>query len=527
MTKRALVSVSDKTGIVDFVRGLVELDYEIISTGGTARKIREGGIDVIDVSEVTEFPEMMDGRVKSLHPVIHGGLLALRDNEQHMQELQKQGIKTIDMVVVNLYPFAETVSKEGVSLQEAQENIDIGGPSMIRSAAKNFQDVAVVTDPDEYEEILKIMTSNDGQLPVSKKKELAVAAFAKTAAYDRMIYTYLEAELSAKEDDGEETEIVLPDNFNIDFQKKMDLRYGENPHQKAAFYKDSRITEPSITSAEQLHGKELSFNNINDTDGALELIKEFNEPAAAVIKHTNPCGLATADNIFEAYKKAHAGDPLSAFGSIVALNRRLEARTAREIADPDKYIEVVIAPDYDREAVEILQERWDSVRLLKTGPLQRESEKDKFELKKVTGGLLVQERNDLLYKDEKLQVVTDKEPEKEQIENLLFAWAAVKHVKSNAIVMARERALVGVGAGQMSRVDAMIIAGRKAEERSEGAVVASDAFFPFRDAIDRAAEYGITAIIQPGGSIRDDEVIEAANEHGIPMVLTGNRHFKH
>ena len=526
MSKRALVSVSDKTGIVDFVRGLVEQDYEIISTGGTARKLREGGIEVLDVSEVTGFPEMMDGRVKSLHPVIHGGLLALRDNEDHMQQLEEQSITPIDMVVVNLYPFAETVSQQGVSLKEAQENIDIGGPSMIRSAAKNFQDVAVVTEPDEYEEILQLMKNNDGQLPTAKKKELAVKAFARTAAYDRMIFTYLNQQLEEEKGESEQS-AQLPDKFNLHFEKKLDLRYGENPHQQAAFYQDKTVTEPSVTLAEQLHGKELSFNNINDTNGALELIKEFNEPAAAVIKHTNPCGLATAENIFAAYKKAHAGDPLSAFGSIVALNRRVDEKTAAEIADPDKYVEVVIAPDYDQEAVEILQERWDNVRLLKTGPLHRQSQQDKFELKKVTGGLLVQERNDLLYRDEELEIVTDKKPDKEQLENLLFAWTAVKHVKSNAIVMARDRALVGVGAGQMSRVDAMIIAGRKAEDRSAGAVVASDAFFPFRDAIDRAAKEGITAIIQPGGSIRDEEVIAAANEHGIPMVLTGNRHFKH
>ncbi|MFW5985195.1 MAG: bifunctional phosphoribosylaminoimidazolecarboxamide formyltransferase/IMP cyclohydrolase [Halanaerobiaceae bacterium] len=521
MTRRALVSVSDKTGIVDFVEGLVDLDYEIISTGGTAQKLRAGGIDVIDVSEVTQFPEMMDGRVKTLHPKIHGGLLALRDNEQHMEELDEQKIVPIDMVVVNLYPFAETINQEDVTLAEALENIDIGGPSMIRSAAKNFRDVAVVTEPDDYSSILTIMRENEGELPLEEKQNLAVKAFQKTAGYDQMIYDYLSTR------DKKEKEGGLPDNFVLNVDKKMDLRYGENPHQKAAFYVDSRITEPSVTNAEKLHGKELSFNNINDTDGALELIKEFREPTAAVIKHTNPCGLATAENIHDAYVQAHAGDPMSAFGSIVALNRPVDVETAEEIAGPDKFVEVVIAPDYEQGAVDILAERWDSVRLLKTGDLQRESVRDEYEIKKVTGGLLVQDRNDLIYNEKDLEVVTDSKPDTAQMEDLLFAWTAVKHVKSNSIVMARNKALVGVGAGQMSRVDAMIIAGRKAGERTAGAVVASDAFFPFRDAIDKAAENQIEAIIQPGGSIRDDEVIEAANEHGIAMVMTGNRHFKH
>ncbi|MFW6309386.1 MAG: bifunctional phosphoribosylaminoimidazolecarboxamide formyltransferase/IMP cyclohydrolase [bacterium] len=519
MKKRALISVSDKTGVVELAAGLIENEYEIISTGGTAAKLRENGIEVIDVSEVTDYPEMMNGRVKTLHPVIHGGLLAIRDNPDHMEELKEMGITPIDMVVVNLYPFAETVNKPEVTREEALENIDIGGPTMIRSAAKNYKSVAVVTDPEDYTKILEEI-NKEGEITTATKKKLAVKAFQKTSKYDNMIYDYLSQEVSEEEDE-------LPDNFVLNYSKKMDLRYGENPHQQAAFYEDKNITEPSITSARQLHGKELSFNNINDTNGAFEIIKEFDRPAVAVIKHTNPCGLAVGENIYEAYEKAYAGDPMSAFGSIVALNRTVNAKTAEAIAGPKKFVEVVIAPDYEKEAVEILKERWDSVRILETGDLNRDSTKEKYELKNVTGGLLVQDRNTLTYNEDDLEVVTEVEPTEEQMEELLFAWIGVKHVKSNAIVMAKDQALVGVGAGQMSRVDSMIIAGRKAGDRTEGAVVASDAFFPFRDAIDEAAKNGITAVIQPGGSIRDEEVIEACNEHGIAMVMTGNRHFKH
>ncbi|MFW6409913.1 MAG: bifunctional phosphoribosylaminoimidazolecarboxamide formyltransferase/IMP cyclohydrolase [Halanaerobiales bacterium] len=519
MRKRALVSVSDKTGIVKLVQGLVENDYEILSTGGTAKKLRENDIKVVDVSDVTDFPEMMNGRVKTLHPAIHGGLLALRDNPDHMDELKKMGIKPIDMVVVNLYPFAETISKPEVTREEALENIDIGGPTMIRSAAKNYKSVAVITDPDDYTSILDEINKEGEILPATREK-LAIKAFQTTYKYDSMIYNYL-----SKKDESDNIE--LPSSLVLDYTKKMDLRYGENPHQKAAFYENKNINEPSITNARQLHGKELSFNNINDTNGAFELIKEFDKPAVAVIKHTNPCGLAVGKNIYEAYQKAYAGDPMSAFGSIVALNRKVNEKTAESIAGPDKFVEVVIAPDYEEKAVEILKERWDSVRILETGDLNRECTEEKYELKNVTGGLLVQDRNILKYNKDELEVVTEVVPTEKQMEDLLFAWIGVKHVKSNAIVMARDKALVGVGAGQMSRVDSMIIAARKAGDRTEGAVVASDAFFPFRDAIDEAAENGITAVIQPGGSIRDEEVIEACNEHGIAMVMTGNRHFKH
>ncbi len=524
MKKRALISVSDKTGVVQFAEQLVNLNYEIVSTGGTAQKLKDNGIEVTGVSEVTNHPEILDGRVKTLHPAIHGGLLALRDKPEHMEELKELDIKPIDMVVVNLYPFAETINKDDVSLKEALENIDIGGPTMIRSAAKNYQDIIIITDPSEYNKVIPELKENEGDLQAETRKELAVKAFQKTSEYDQMIYNYLQ-------DDNNEDTGAYPAKFKLEYTKKMDLRYGENPHQNGAFYQNKNITEPSITNAKQLHGKELSFNNINDTNGALEIIKEFSKPAAAVIKHTNPCGLAEADNILEAYRKAYAGDPKSAFGSIVALNRTVEKELAEEVAGPEKFVEVIAAPDYTEDALNVLKDRWDSIRILKLENLDQiqsiQEGREKYEIKNVTGGLLVQDRNILQYNEDELEVVTEVTPDEKQMKDLLFSWIGVKHVKSNAIVMAKDRALVGVGAGQMSRVDAMIIAGRKAGEKTEGAVVASDAFFPFRDAVDEAAEKGITAIIQPGGSIRDEEVIEAANEHGIAMVMTGNRHFKH
>ncbi|ACL70954.1 bifunctional phosphoribosylaminoimidazolecarboxamide formyltransferase/IMP cyclohydrolase [Halothermothrix orenii] len=535
MAKRALLSVSDKRGIVKMARGLVDLGYEIISTGGTARKLREGGLEVIDVSQITRFPEMMDGRVKTLHPAIHGGLLALRDNSGHMEQLEEQGIKPIDMVVVNLYPFAETISRPGVTLEEAIENIDIGGPSMIRSAAKNYCSVAVVTDPDDYDKILTELNENDGDLSLKTRQRLAVKAFRMTAEYDTTIFDYLQGrnerdkkETSKAKSSKEEADIVFPEVISLNYIKKQDLRYGENPHQRAVFYRETNLKEPSITTAEKLHGKELSFNNINDANGALELVKEFTDrPAAAVIKHANPCGMAVADTLEEAYRKAHAGDPLSAFGSIVALNREVSPEVAREIAGKDKFVEVVIAPDYMTEALEILKNRWKNVRLLRTGDLFINREKPGYDMKKVTGGLLVQERDLAIINEDDLKIVTEVKPTEGQLRDLLFAWKVVKHVKSNAIVMAKDEMVVGVGAGQMSRVDAMIIAGRKSEGRQEGGVVASDAFFPFPDAIEEAAARGIKAIIQPGGSIRDDQVIEAANDHKIAMVFTGRRHFRH
>ncbi|MFW5999507.1 MAG: bifunctional phosphoribosylaminoimidazolecarboxamide formyltransferase/IMP cyclohydrolase [Halanaerobiaceae bacterium] len=518
--KRALISVSDKQGIVDFASGLAELGIEIISTGGTAARLEDAGIEVTGISEVTDFPEMMDGRVKTLHPAVHAGLLAVRDNQQHLQEIEEQGIQPIDMVVCNLYPFAETIAREDVTLAEALENIDIGGPTMIRSAAKNNKDVATVVHPEDYDGILKKLGENDCNLSREFTLELAYKAFRHTAEYDARIQKYLG---SKSGEDGELAETIVEG-----YQKQMDLRYGENPHQQAAFYREDEQNEPSVTTAEQHHGKELSFNNINDTNGAVELIKEFpDQPAAAVTKHTNPCGMATGDTLLEAYKRAHAGDPLSAFGSIVALNGKVTPEIADEIADEDKFIEVVIAPGYDKEAIDILSARWDSVRLLEIDDLYVNREQPGYDMKKVTGGLLVQERDLHVLSEDEIEVVTETEPTEEQLKDLLFAWKVVKHVKSNAIVMAKDQMIVGVGAGQMSRVDSMIIAGRKADGRQEGGVVASDAFFPFPDAIEEAHKKGIKAVIQPGGSIRDEQVIEAANELGMAMVFTGVRHFRH
>lgn len=517
---RALLSVSNKEGIVDLAKGLNELGVTLISTGGTARKLKEEGLPVVEISEITNFPEMMDGRLKTLHPAVHGGILAVRGNEEHMRELKEQGIETIDLVVCNLYPFAETIAKKDVTLEEAIENIDIGGPTMIRSAAKNNKDVAVVVDPDDYGDILEELRANNGFLTQERRLELAYKAFRHTAQYDHLIQDYL-GNLVGKEE-------TFPEVIQDRYIKKLELRYGENPHQKAAFYQERELKEPSITTARQLHGKELSFNNINDTNGALELVKEFTDrPAAAVIKHANPCGMALGETLLEAYKKAHAGDPLSAFGSIVAFNRQVTADVASEIAGEDKFVEVVIAPEFTDEALNILKERWKNVRLLETGELYINREEPGYDMKKVVGGLLVQERDILELKEDELEVVTEVKPTEEQMRDLLFSWKVVKHVKSNAIVMAKDEMIVGVGAGQMSRVDAMIIAGRKAEGRQQGGVVASDAFFPFPDAIEEAARKGIKAIIQPGGSVRDQQVIEAANEHGIAMVFTGRRHFRH
>jgi phosphoribosylaminoimidazolecarboxamide formyltransferase/IMP cyclohydrolase len=518
--RQALISVSDKEGVVDFAKGLQELGVTLISTGGTAAKLKEAGLDVVEISEVTDYPEMMNGRVKTLHPAVHGGILAVRDNNDHLAEIKEQGIKPIDLIVCNLYPFAETIAQDDVTLNEATENIDIGGPTMIRSAAKNFKDVGVVVDPTDYDSILAELEANEGALPADKKLDLAHKAFQHTASYDSLIQQYLG---EVKDEDSK-----LPDMLLDKYTKKSDLRYGENPHQDAAFYQERETNEPSIATAKQLHGKDLSFNNINDTNGALELIKDFpDQPAAAVTKHANPCGMATGDTLLEAYKDAHAGDPLSAFGSIVALNGTITAEIADEIADEDKYIEVVIGPEFTEEALEILKERWDNVRLLETGDLYINREQPGYAMKKVVGGLLVQERDIVELDENELEIVTDTKPTEEELKDLLFSWKVVKHVKSNAIVMAKDEMVVGVGAGQMSRVDAMKIAGRKSKDRQEGGVVASDAFFPFPDAIEEAAEKGIKAIIQPGGSIRDDQVIEAANEYGIAMVFTGRRHFRH
>ncbi|AZR74229.1 bifunctional phosphoribosylaminoimidazolecarboxamide formyltransferase/IMP cyclohydrolase [Anoxybacter fermentans] len=524
--KRALISVSNKEGIVEFAKGLKELGIEIISTGGTAKILEEAGLKIIQISEITRFPEMMDGRVKTLHPNVHGGILARRSNPNDLKELAELGIETIDLVVVNLYPFAETIAKDDVDLDEALENIDIGGPTLIRAAAKNFKDVAVVVDQADYPIILEELRSSGGELSFKTRLKLAGKAFNHTANYDAMIDNYFMGLLK------KETEEMFPERMQIRLEKVMDLRYGENPHQKAAFYRE--IGAPafnSVSTAKQLHGKELSFNNLNDANGALELVREFIEPAAVIIKHANPCGAAVAENLAEAYKKAYEGDPVSAYGSIVAVNRPIDLTTAKAMTGKDKFIEVILAPSYEPEALTVLKERWKNVRILEVGKLLTYPELPAslpiFDLKRIQGGLLVQEldREDLI--EEELKVVTSVQPEKKELSDLRLAWKIVKHVKSNAIVLVKDGALVGVGAGQMSRVDAMEIAINKAGERAKGAVAASDAFFPFRDGIDLAAKAGVRAIIQPGGSIRDEEVIAACNEHGIAMLFTGMRHFKH
>ena len=518
--KRALLSVSNKDGIVELARGLHQLGIQLISTGGTAGRLKEAGLPVTGISELTKYPEMMDGRVKTLHPAVHGGILAVRANQKHMAELKEAGLSTIDLIVCNLYPFAETIARAGSTQAEALENIDIGGPTMIRSAAKNNQDVAVVVDPADYDLLLKKLRNSEQGLDSKFRLKLAAKAFAHTAQYDQLIHEYLA--------EPEQKGGAMPPIMLKRYQKKLELRYGENPHQRAAFYQENKRQEPSLITARQLHGKALSFNNINDANGALELIKEFTEQAAvAVIKHANPCGMAVSASIFKAFQKAYAGDPLSAFGGIVALNRRVEAELATAIAAEDKFVELVIAPGYSEAALAILKKRWKNVRLLETGELYIDQDDPGYEFKQVTGGVLVQERDIRAVSREELKVVTESEPTPEQIDELLFAWKVVKHVKSNAIVMAKDGMVVGVGAGQMSRVDSMLIAGRKAGGRQEGGVVASDAFFPFPDAITEAAARGIKAVIQPGGSVRDQEVIQACNQWGIAMVFTGVRHFKH
>jgi len=509
---RALISVSNKKGLVGFARGLSELGVEIISTGGTAKTLKEAGIPVKSVSEVTKFPEMLDGRVKTLHPNIHGAILADRRKESHLKQLEEQGISPIDLVVVNLYPFAETIAKEGVTLEEAIENIDIGGPTMIRSAAKNFENVAVIVNPEKYQDILAELKQNQGSLSRETRFALAKEAFEHTADYDQMIYQYL-----AREDKD------FPNRLNLSFEKIQDLRYGENPHQRAAYYRDKDAPAHSLVYARQLHGKELSFNNILDLDAAWSLVSEFTVPAAVIIKHTNPCGVALASDLITAYEKAHLADPVSAFGSVIGFNKVVDQALAKKIGET--FVEAIIAPAYHEEALEILTQKKD-IRLLYIGEA-REPQASARDLRRVDGGILVQDLDRGQDDRSQMKVVTEKQPSKEEWDDLLFAWRVAKHVKSNAIVLAKSLQTVGIGAGQMSRVDSTNLAAKKAGDLARGSVLASDAFFPFRDGIDAAARGGVTAVIQPGGSLRDAEVIAAANEHGIAMVFTGKRHFRH
>ncbi|WP_415930835.1 bifunctional phosphoribosylaminoimidazolecarboxamide formyltransferase/IMP cyclohydrolase [Zhenpiania hominis] len=510
---RALLSVSDKTGIVEFARELENLGVTIISTGGTHKKLEESGIAVTGISDVTGFPECLDGRVKTLHPAVHGGILAMRDKPEHMKQLADLGIETIDIVAINLYPFKETILKPGVTLEDAIENIDIGGPTMLRSAAKNHKDVVVICDPADYETVIDELKKNK-TVSYDTKYRLALKVFQHTAAYDAMISDYLRKQIGAE----------LPDNLTMTFEKVQELRYGENPHQKASYYKEIQPADGSLVKAEQLHGKELSFNNINDTNGALAALREFSEPTVVAVKHANPCGVGTGSDIYTAYKRAYDCDPTSIFGGIVAANRPIDKATAEEINKI--FIEIVIAPDFTDEAMEILTQK-KNIRLLKLPDIENKEAAGEIDIKKVSGGLLVQGVDDILFDENALNVVTDRAPTEKELEDLRLAMKVVKHIKSNGIVIAKDQATVGIGPGQVNRIWAVENAIRQANTSLEGSVLASDAFFPFDDCVTAAAKAGVTAIIQPGGSIRDQESIDKANELGIAMVFCGIRHFKH
>jgi phosphoribosylaminoimidazolecarboxamide formyltransferase/IMP cyclohydrolase len=511
--RRALISVSDKRGLIPFAEGLSNLGIEILSTGGTCRSLRDAGIDVIEVSEKTGFPEIMDGRVKTLHPTIHGGLLGRRGTDEAVME--EHGIEPIDLLAVNLYPFEQTIARADATIDDAIENIDIGGPAMIRAASKNHDGVAVVVDPDDYDGVLNSL-KND-LLSLDARRKLAAKAYAHTASYDTAITKYLSNSLG---------ENPLGDRILYSGSLVERMRYGENPHQEAAFYIDQQAPKGSLATAEQLQGKALSYNNIADSDAALECVKQFASPACVIVKHANPCGVAVASGILEAYEKAFKTDPTSAFGGIIAFNRPLDGATAKSIIDR-QFVEVIVAPEIGDDAAEILKEK-KNVRVLRTGEWPESA--GGFDFKKVSGGLLVQGSDMGRITADDLKVVTDNAPTPAQIDDMLFAWTVVKYVKSNAIIFCKDNMTIGVGAGQMSRVYSTRIAAIKAADEElevKGSVMASDAFFPFRDGIDAAAETGIAAIIQPGGSMRDDEVIQAANEHGLAMVFTGMRHFRH
>jgi phosphoribosylaminoimidazolecarboxamide formyltransferase/IMP cyclohydrolase len=516
--KRALISTSDKTGLREFATALhKEFGVEILSTGGTAQFLRDAGLPVTDVSAVTGFPEMMDGRVKTLHPKIHGGLLALRDHGEHVAAMQKHGIKPIDLVCVNLYPFEQTVRKPGVTFDDAIENIDIGGPSMIRSAAKNHKWVLVVTSPDRYEKILGDLKEHNGCSCGKHRLKQAQRAFAHTAEYDSLIANYLAS--SAGIDSG---------SMVLNLNKALDLRYGENPHQKATLLVGRKPAEASVAFARQLHGKELSYINLLDADAALAAVKELAEPAACIVKHATPCGFATAGDLPTAFANAFAGDPLAAFGGIVALNQNIDLATATAITSIDKLLEVIVAPTYDIDALKLLRERWKNVRILEVGPIEfGKYEPEEFHMHKIVGGFLVQQRDTEGWNPSAIKVVSKRQPTEQELADLKVAWLACKHVKSNAIVLAKGQMVVGVGGGQVDRVGAAGIAISKAAGRAAGSVAASDAFFPFPDGPKLLLFAGITAIVHPGGSLRDKESLDVVNEAGAAMVLTGQRHFKH
>ena len=519
--ERALISVSDKTGLVEFARGLSELGVTILSTGGTARALGEVGVLVMQVSDFTGFPEILDGRVKTLHPKIHGGLLGLRDNPAHRKQMADHGIQPIDLVVVNLYPFERTAADEGAAHEEIVEQIDIGGPSMVRSAAKNYQDIGVVTSPAQYERVLA-QIKDSGTLTSEFRLELATEAFKLTSRYDAAIWAYLA---------GRRTKgpVEHPKELSLSYLKVRDLRYGENPHQAAALYRESVISEPCAVAAEQLWGKELSFNNYLDLDAAVELIKEFTECAAVVVKHTNPCGVALGKDLKEAYTKARATDPVSAFGGIVALNRQVDIETAEVLNET--FLEAIIAPGYNADALELLKKKQQRRLMLlegiETWAMVGGTVLPDRDVRKIVGGLLVQERDIARVTPQSVNVVTKRAPTDEEMRALMFAWKVCKHVKSNAIVYTNATETIGIGAGQMSRVDSSKIAVMKAQKPLKPCVVASDAFFPFRDGVDAAIEAGAMAIIQPGGSVRDEESVQACDERDVAMVFTGIRHFRH
>lgn len=515
---RALISVSDKEGIVAFSKELVSLGVEIISTGGTYNTLKNEGINVIGISEVTGFPECLDGRVKTLHPAIHAGLLNIRANAEHQKQMQELGLGNIDIVVVNLYPFKQTILKPGVTLEEAVENIDIGGPTMLRSAAKNNQDVAVVVDPQDYEIVLNELRACK-EVSRETKFYLAAKVFEHTANYDSMIASYLRMQRG---------DTSLPEKLTMTFEKVQDMRYGENPHQKAAFYMEVGKTKGTLASAKQLNGKELSYNNINDANGALELLKEFKEPTIVAVKHANPCGVASSNTIFEAYQKAYAADPVSIFGGIVVANRKIDAETAKEMVKI--FLEIIIAPAYDKEALEVFEAK-KNLRVLQLDDIDYVDERA-IDMKKVGGGLIVQGKDAVLLNEEEIKVVTHRAPSEKEMQDLLFAWKLVKHVKSNGIALAKNEQSVGMGGGQTNRIWATKQAIEHGleflgEDGVRGSVMASDAFFPYDDCVKAAVKAGVTAIIQPGGSIRDEDSIKVCNEKGIAMIVTGMRHFKH
>ena len=520
VVRSALLSVSNKKGLDKFARGLKDLGFELVSSGGTAKHLRKAGIKVTEVSKLTKYPHMLDGRVKTLHPVIHGAILADQTNPQHLKELRKFGIDPFELVVCNLYPFEQTISKPKCTMADAIENIDIGGPCMVRAAAKNHKSIAVVVDPDDYGQILADLTANDKGLSVERKQQLALKAFKHTKYYDSVIVKYLVGQLEGVDDFPKETEILL--------EKVQDLRYGENPHQKAAFYRElgsgKRMMGSAVTAAKQLHGKELSFNNIVDMEAAWACANYFAECTVAIIKHTNPCGVCTAKDLVTAYTKALECDPVSAFGSIVAANRRIDEDTAKEIIK--LFVEVIVAPGFTPNALSVLKEK-KNLRIMDMGENSIGKPFAGMDYKRVSGGVLIQEPDLATLGINDIKVVTNKQPTLGEMEDLFFAWGVAKHVKSNTIVLAKNGQAMGIGAGQMSRIEAAGLAVQRSRKAIKGAVLASDAFFPFADVVKLAAEQGISAIIQPGGSKRDQESIDAANAAGMAMVFTGRRHFKH